>query len=108
MEDQIIYNFLFRITPLEIRQNQKIIRANNKSIVIKLGNKEAKCKKLNQTVELAIPVLYSKTLNEYCPIKGITKVYDVNSDGSEMICCVGAFQTEDLLTKGNESTIIER
>lgn len=40
-----------------------------------------------------MPVLYSRTLNEYCPIKGITKIYDVNTDGSEMICCVGAFQT---------------
>lgn len=47
MEDQIICNFLFKITPLEIRQNQKIIRGDNKSIVVKLGTKEAKCKKLN-------------------------------------------------------------
>ena len=50
MEDQVVYNFLFKITPLEIRQNERLIKANNKSIVIKLGNKEVKCKQLNTTV----------------------------------------------------------
>lgn len=53
-------------------------------------------------------VLYSKTLNKYCPIKGIIKVYDVNNDGSEMISCVGAFNTEDLLCHQHKVSTIER
>ena len=50
--------------------------------MIKLGNKEAKFSRLHETHELTIPVLYSKTLNQYCPIKGITKIFDVNTDGT--------------------------
>lgn len=55
-----------------------------------------------------VEVLYSKTLNKFCPIKGIIKVYDVNKDGSEMISCVGAFNTEDLLSDKPKITNLER
>ena len=62
--------------------------------MIKLGNQTAKCSTLNTSVELEIDVLYSKTLQKYCPLKGIIKIYDVGEDGSEIISCVGGFQTD--------------
>ncbi len=42
-EQQIIEKYLFMITPLEIKSNSKIKTNNRKSILIKLGNKTAKC-----------------------------------------------------------------
>jgi hypothetical protein len=107
MEDQIIYNFSFSITPLEVRQSNKIY-TSNKAVVLKLGNKEGKCKALNQSIKLRIPVLFSQTLNQFCPVKGIIKIYDVADDGSEMISSVGAFQTEDLLNEGITEAILTR
>jgi hypothetical protein len=47
---------------------------------------------------MKIDVNYSKNSNKFSPVKGIIKVYDINKDGSEMISCVGAFHTDDLLT----------
>ena len=93
-EQQVIEKYLFIITPLEIKSNSKIKSSSKKSILIKLGNKTAKCTELNTSVELEIEVLYSKTLHKYCPIKGIIKIYDVSEDGSEIISCVGGFQTD--------------
>ena len=54
---------------------------------------------MNTSIELEVGILYSKTLNRFCPIKGIIKVYDINPDGSEIISCVGSFNTEELLNK---------
>lgn len=58
-----------------------------------MGNKTAKCTQLNTPLELEIDVLYSKTLQKFCPIKGIIKIYDISEDGVEIISCVGGFQT---------------
>lgn len=51
-------------------------------------------------------MLYSKTLKKYCPIKGIIKIYDINSDGSEVISSVGGFQTEEILNQQQNNLII--
>lgn len=53
-------------------------------------------------------MLYSKTLQKYCPIKGIIKIYDISEDGSEIISCVGGFQTDELLNEGKSSVVIEK
>ncbi len=52
--------------------------------------------------------MYSRTLKKYCPIKGIIKVYDINSDGSEVISSVGGFQTEEILNEQKNNVVIER
>jgi hypothetical protein len=99
---------MFRITPIEIKTSSKIKNNSSKSILIKLGSKTAKCSQLNTPLELEIDVLYSKTLQKYCPIKGIIKIYDVAEDGSEIISCVGGFQTEELLNEGRSKVILEK
>jgi hypothetical protein len=42
-EQQVVEKYLFIITPLEIKSNSKIKSSSRKSILIKLGNKTAKC-----------------------------------------------------------------
>lgn len=107
-EQQIIEKYLFIIKPLEIKSNSRIKSTSRKSILIKLGNKTAKCSELNTAVELEIEVLYSKTLQKYCPIKGIIKIYDVSEDGAEIISCVGGFQTDELLNQGKGKVVIDK
>jgi len=51
-EDQLTFKYLFTITPIEIISNSKLKNNNNKSILIKLGNKTAKCNKLNTPLNL--------------------------------------------------------
>ena len=70
------------ITPLEIKANTKIKSINSKTVLIKLGSKTAKCTEMNVPLELEVDVLYSKTLQKFCPIKGIIKIYDISEDGS--------------------------
>jgi len=53
-------------------------------------------------------VLYSRTLQKYCPLKGIIKIYDVAEDGTEIISCVGGFQTDELLNESKTNAIIEK
>ena len=89
--------YLFTITPLEINSHSKLRANTKKSLLIKLGNQTARCSTLNTPVHLEIDVLYSRTLQKYCPLKGIIKIYDVAEDGSEIISCVGGFQTDELL-----------
>jgi hypothetical protein len=63
---------------------------------------------MNVSTEMEIDVLYSKTLQKYCPIKGIIKIYDVNGEGAEIISCVGGFQTEEMLNQGKTSILLEK
>jgi hypothetical protein len=89
--------YLFVVTPTDIKSNSKLRSNSRKSILIKLGNKTGKCCALHSSIELEIDVIYSKTLQKYCPLKGIIKIYDVAEDGTEIISCVGGFQTDELL-----------
>ena len=82
---------------MEIQSTSKLKTHCEKVLLIKLGNKTAKCKQMGTPLELEIDVLYSKTLGKFCPIKGIIKIYDVSEDGAEIISCVGGFQTDELL-----------
>ena len=111
MEDQITYPFWFKITPTKIVPNQTQ-RTNKpdlkKSFLVKLGTKEGKTRQMDQPIELMVDILYSKTLNKFCPIKGIIKIYDINSDGSEMISCVGSFNTEEMMNRTDEIFSIEK
>lgn len=107
-QQQIIEKYLFKIRPLEIKSNSKIKSSSRKSVLIKLGNNTAKCTELNTCVELEIDVLYSKTLLKYCPIKGIIKIYDVAEDGSEIISCVGGFQTDELLNQAQNRLVLDK
>lgn len=100
--------YLFIITPIEIKSSSKIRTNSRKSVLIKLGNKTAKCPALNSPVQLEIDVLYSKTLQKYCPLKGIIKIYDVSEDGTEIISCVGGFQTDELLNHSKHQIILEK
>lgn len=107
-DQQVTFKYLFIITPLEIKSSSKIKNNSKKSILIKLGNKTSKCTHLNTPLELEIEVLYSKTLQKYCPIKGIIKIYDVSEDGAEIISCVGGFQTDELLNEGKTKVTLEK
>ena len=100
--------YLFIITPIEIKSSSKLRTNSRKSVLIKLGNKTAKCPALNSPVQLEIDVLYSKTLQKYCPLKGIIKIYDVSEDGTEIISCVGGFQTDELLNHSKHQIILEK
>lgn len=59
-------------------------------------------------MEMSVDVIYSKTFRKFYPIKGIIKIYDVGRDGTEMILCVGAFNTEQLLSEGDKIVNMER
>ncbi len=104
------YKYLFIITPLEItsNSNSKAKSSSAKAVLIKLGNKTAKCSQMRVPLELEIDVLYSNTLHKYCPIKGIIKIYDISEDGSEVISCVGGFQTDELLNDSKTNVVIEK
>lgn len=106
-EGQIIYQYQFDITPLEIKTNSKQ-KPNNKSILLKLGSQEAKATRLNEPMRLLVDVMYSRTLQRFCPLKGIIKIYDVADDGSEFISCVGGFQTEEMLNEGKNNAVISK
>lgn len=63
---------------------------------------------MNTPLDLEIDVLYSRTLQKYCPVKGIIKIYDVSEDGTQIISCVGGFQTDQLLNEGKNNVVIEK